>query len=52
MYGEPVEFSEYYDKRLTEEDIQECDKALCEKMLELYNELNEITRKKSKKKNK
>lgn len=51
IYGEPIEFREYYDKRLTEEDIKKCDDALRERMLELHTSLSEITAKKSKKKN-
>ena len=49
LYGEPIEFSEYYDKKLTEEDIKKCDDALREKMLELYYQLKEMTSKKGKK---
>ena len=49
IYGEPIEFSEYYDKRLLEEDIQKCDEALRERMLELHAQLVEITSKKGKK---
>ena len=48
-YGEPIEFGEYYDKKLTEEDIQQCDEALRDKMLEMYAELSEQTKKKNKK---
>ncbi|MCX4287685.1 MAG: lysophospholipid acyltransferase family protein, partial [Clostridia bacterium] len=51
IYGEPIEFREYYDKRLTEEDIKKCDDALRERMLGLHTSLSEITAKKSKKKN-
>lgn len=49
IYGEPIEFSEYYGKRLTEEDIQKCEDELREKMLELYYNLKEITSKKKRK---
>lgn len=41
FYGEPLEFTEYYDKRLTEEDIKICDDTLRDKMLEMYSELSE-----------
>lgn len=50
FYGEPIEFSEYYDKRLTEEDILKCDEALRGRMLELHAHLTEITTKKGKNK--
>lgn len=50
LYGEPIEFSEYYDKRLTDEDIKRCDEILREKMLELYNGLSEMRSKKKKRK--
>ena len=49
LYGEPIEFSEYYDKRLTEEDILKCDEALRNKMLEMHAELCEMVSKKGKK---
>lgn len=49
IYGEPIEFSEYYDKRLSEEDIAICENMLREKMLELYCELKDIASKKKKK---
>lgn len=41
FYGEPMEFTEYYDKRLNEEDIKNCDETLRNKMLEMYSELSE-----------
>lgn len=49
IYGEPIEFSEYYDKRLSEEDVAICENMLREKMLELYCELKDIVSKKKKK---
>ena len=49
IYGEPIEFSEYYDKRLSEEDVAICENMLREKMLELYCELKDIASKKKKK---
>ena len=42
LIGEPMEFTEYYDKRLTEEDINKCDNALREKLNEMYDQLAEI----------
>lgn len=46
LYGEPFEFTDYYDKKLTEADILECDEILRTKMLELYNELQKLLSKK------
>lgn len=39
VYGEPIEFTEFYDKKLTEADIEKCDELLRNRMLELYNQL-------------
>lgn len=50
FYGEPFEFSEYYDKKLTDEIIKEADEKLKAKMLEIYNDLGEFFE--NKKKNK
>lgn len=49
LYGEPIEFSEYYDKRLTEEDIRKCDELLRNRMIEMHAELKEFLSKKGKK---
>lgn len=46
MFGEPIEFTEYYDKRLTEDDVTVCDEMLRDKMLELYYKLAGIVTKK------
>lgn len=46
MYGEPLEFAEFYDKKPTEEDIKECDEILRNEMLRLYKELEGILTKK------
>ena len=51
-YGEPFEFTEYYDKRLTEEDIKEADEKLKARMLAMYNELGEYLNGGKKKKKK
>lgn len=48
LYGEPIEFTEYYDRRLTEEDIQKCDDILRDKLYEMHAELTEILSKKKK----
>lgn len=48
LYGEPIEFREYYDKRLTEEDIQKCDDMLRDKLYEMHAELTQILAKKKK----
>lgn len=49
-YGEPIEFTEFYDKKLTQEEIDKADALLLEKFHELYHKLEEITAKKKKKK--
>ena len=49
-YGEPLEFTEYYGKKLLPEDIEKCDNALRQKMLEMYHELNDKLNAKKKKK--
>lgn len=41
FYGEPLEFTEYYDKRMSEEDIKNCDEILRNTMLAMYSELSE-----------
>lgn len=46
LYGEPIEFAEYYDRKLTEQDLQICDETLRTKMLELYDRLSDMTAKK------
>lgn len=50
LYGEPFEFTEYYDKKLTDEDIKECDEMLRQKLEDLYHELENILAGKKKKK--
>lgn len=52
FYSEPFEFTEYYDKKLTEEDILEADEKLKSKMLEFYYQLDETLKNKNKKKRK
>ncbi len=49
LYSEPFEFSDYYDKKLTAADIATCDGILRDKMLELYEEVKNITENKGKK---
>lgn len=49
-YGEPFEFSEYYGKKLTDDDIKEADEKLRARMMELYLKLKEILENKKKKK--
>ena len=51
-FAEPFEFTEYYDKKLTEEDILEADEILKERMLALYLELREMLNSKKNKKKK
>lgn len=48
LVGEPIEFSEYYDKRITEEDIKKCDDILLEKFYEMHAQLAEMLSKKKK----
>ena len=52
LYGEPFEFTEYYNKKLTPEDIAECDEILRHKFEDMYYELKELleSQKKQKKK--
>ena len=50
LIGEPMEFAEYYDKRLTEDDIKRCDDILLDKINEMYDQLNGILSKKRSKK--
>lgn len=49
LYGEPFEFSEYYDKKLSPEEIEACDEKLRALMLEMHDKLQEMTQKKKKK---
>ena len=51
LYGDPIEFTEYYGKKITEEDIKVCDEILREKIIELYDRLSEMLSKKKKKRN-
>lgn len=46
LYGEPFEFTEYYGKKLTPEEIEECDEALRQRMLALYTEIERTVNKK------
>lgn len=49
-YSEPFEFTEYYDKKLTEQDIAEADEKLRQKMLEIYYQLTDTIKNKKKSK--
>ncbi len=49
-YGEPIEFAEYYGKKLTEEEYEICDEKLKEIMTQMYLELEEKFGKKKKRK--
>lgn len=49
LYGEPFEFSEYYGKKLSAEEIEACDNLLRERMLGMYYELENMISKKKKK---
>lgn len=46
-YGEPFELTEFYGKKLTQEEIEKADKILRDKCEELYHTLEELTQKKS-----
>lgn len=50
LYDEPFEFTEFYDKKLTPEELEKCDGLLLERMTALYGRLNDIINKKSGKK--
>lgn len=53
LFGKPFDFSEYYDKKLTDEDYEKMNTVLVEKMKETQRELYEIIENhKNKKKNK
>ena len=49
IIGKPFELSEYYGKKISEEDIDALDQIVREKMIEQQNELKQITAKKGKK---
>ena len=46
LIGEPMEFPEFYGKRLTDEDIQKSEEILLNKLNEMYDELTRILSKK------
>lgn len=52
FYGEPFEFTEYYDKKITPEDIAVCDEILRQKLEDMYYEFKETLDSQKKKKNK
>ena len=52
LIGEPIEFTEYYDKRLTEEDVKKCDDRLRDIIYGMYMELKDMLTKKKKGKKK
>ena len=49
-YSEPFEFTEFYDKKLTPDDVARADEILLEKMTAAYRELEKILNSKKKKK--
>lgn len=51
-FDEPFEFSEYYGKKMTDEDIREADEKLRQRMLELYYKLDGMLKDKKNKKKK
>ncbi len=48
--GEPFEFDAYYDKRLTQQDMDDCDELLRQRFEKLYVEFKEFLESKKKKK--
>lgn len=51
LIGEPFELSEYYDRKLTEEDIREADEKLRNRLLDMRREHAEyLASKKARKK--
>ena len=49
LVGEPMEFEEYYDRKLTEEDYTEADNKIRERMLALRDEHTQFLNKKKEK---
>lgn len=49
-YGEPFELTEFYGKKLTQEDVEKADEVLFEKFKEFYRELESLIPKKKKSK--
>ena len=45
IIGQPFTFEEYYGKKLSEEDINNIDSIIREKMIEQHNLLKKITKK-------
>lgn len=50
FYSEPFELTEFYNKKLTEEDIAAADEKLRQKMLEFYYQLSETLKSKKNRK--
>lgn len=48
LFGKPFELSEFYDKKLTDEDLKRMDEILVEKMKEVQIELKQLSSKKKK----
>ena len=46
IVGEPIEFTEYYNRKLTEEEYTEADNKIRERMLQLRREHTEFLKKK------
>ena len=49
FFGEPFEFTEFYDKKLTQEDIERADQMLRDKFEELYYIMRDLRKSKKKK---
>ena len=52
LVGEPIEFTEYYGKKLTEEELTAVDNSLRQRMIEMRREHTEFLQSKKKKKTK
>ena len=49
LIGEPFELSQYYDRKLTEEELLEADEILRQRMLDMKREHTEYLQSKKKK---
>jgi 1-acyl-sn-glycerol-3-phosphate acyltransferase len=52
LVGEPIEFTEYYGKKLTEEELTAVDNSLRQRMIKMRREHTEFLQSKKKKKTK
>ena len=52
VFGEPIELTEYYDRKLTQEEFDEADEKLKNRLYELRAEHREMLAAKKRKKHK